>query len=904
MIAKSQAEHNSSGKTASMVLREALRMPSGARFFRCALQVNPFAYVKRHGVAHNFVNELEYNQAIVGALLANDVEIIAVTDHWEFDQASALSLASAAREAGLFVFAGYEAKSAEGVHILCLFDPEFEGRIASFRGECGVHDENHGVANKTVAELIACMQSHGGICVAPHVLREGGGFFTILKGQAAIRAWKSEHLMAAAIAGPVENAGKTRAILENNDVNYKRARPVAIINANDVSSPSDAADQNSACLIKMSKPSVEALRQAFLDPVSRIRLHTDATTSPDVELVAIAWQGGFLDEVRVHFNSGLNAIIGGRGAGKSTIVESVRYALGLLPLGDDARRSHDAVIKNVLKSGTKISVLARSHQPNERFYTIERTVPNPSVVRDDSGSVMPVTPADMVRGIEVFGQHEIAELARSKDKRTMLLARFTREGPRVASRRTKLVMELEKSRGRIAEKIRELSHVRERLASLPALEETLTRYQQSGLEARLSEKSKLVREERVIALVEERLAPIRQTQSEVAAACPIDSAFASDRSLADLPNASILAEIRPILDLLSSRVTTASNDIAFGIAAAETSIRELRGRWQEGRKRIDEAYEKILRELQKERIDGQEFISLRRSIEELRPLQERERLLLLDLEALNAERRALLVEWEDVKAEHYRDLSKAAATVSGRLQNRVRVSVINSGLLDPLEELLRSSIAGNLKAMLERFASSDRSVSEIASACREGTERLVERYGLSVASAERLVRGGPELTMKIEELDLPPTTGIELNTAAAGLPANWQSLDHVSAGQQATAVLLLLLLESDRNGPLIVDQPEDDLDNRFVSDGIVPIVRSEKTRRQFVLSTHNANIPVLGDAELIVGLSTTVRDGNLAGVVPRDHVGSIDAEPVRQLVEDVLEGGKAAFETRRLKYNF
>lgn len=398
--------------------------------------------------------------------------------------------------------------------------------------------------------------------------------------------------------------------------------------------------------------------------------------------------------------------------------------------------------------------------------------------------------------------------------------------------------------------------------------------------------------------------PIRQLQAEVAATSPIDTAFVSDKSLGGLPNARTLAQIGPIFEDLSSRITTAAKEIAAGIAAAEVSIRELRTRWQEGRKRIDEAYEKILRELQKERIDGQEFISLRRSIEELRPLQERERVLMSDLEALNAERRALLVEWEDVKADHFRGLSKAAATVTGRLQNRVRVSVTNAGSLEPLEELLRTSIGGNLKATLERFASSDRSVAEIAAVCREGTERLVERYGLSVPSAERLARSGPELAMKIEELDLPPTTGIELNTAAVGSAATWQNLDDVSAGQKATAVLLLLLLDSDRNGPLIVDQPEDDLDNRFVSDGIVPIIRTEKTHRQFLLTTHNANIPVLGDAELIVGLSTIVRDGNLTGVIPLDHAASIDAKPVRQLVEDVLEGGKAAFETRRLKYNF
>ena len=157
--------------------------------------------------------------------------------------------------------------------------------------------------------------------------------------------------------------------------------------------------------------------------------------------------------------------------------------------------------------------------------------------------------------------------------------------------------------------------------------------------------------------------------------------------------------------------------------------------------------------------------------------------------------------------------------------------------------------------------------------------------------------------MRIEELELSPTTAIQLNTATAGDPPVWQTLEELSTGQKATAVLLLLLLESD--APLIVDQPEDDLDNRFITDGVVPRMRDEKRRRQFIFSTHNANIPVLGDAELILGLSASGDADNRGNAVIRpEYVGSIDSQQVRELVEEILEGGKDAFETRRLKYGF
>ena len=81
--------------------------------------------------------------------------------------------------------------------------------------------------------------------------------------------------------------------------------------------------------------------------------------------------------------------------------------------------------------------------------------------------------------------------------------------------------------------------------------------------------------------------------------------------------------------------------------------------------------------------------------------------------------------------------------------------------------------------------------------------------------------------MEVEELELPPTTTIELNVGANESNPVWQTLDDLTTGQKATAVLLLLLLESD--APLVVDQPEEDLDNRFITEGIVPKMRQRET---------------------------------------------------------------------------
>ena len=398
------------------------------------------------------------------------------------------------------------------------------------------------------------------------------------------------------------------------------------------------------------------------------------------------------------------------------------------------------------------------------------------------------------------------------------------------------------------------------------------------------------------------LEPVRALHADLLEILALDAAFVSPKALEGLPNAAILAEIGKTLGTLSAKLKIVADQLAKVLAEADTSVAGTKAGWDEKRKVIEETYEKLLRELQKSKIDGAEFIRLRKMIEELRPLREKTEALKRDLATQEAQRRKLLSEWEDTKASEYREIEAAAKKVSRKLRDRVRVEVTMAGNRDPLEQLLRE-VGGNLSAALDRLRGLDQlSLPDFAQRCREGKEALMQRFGLPAGSAERIAQADLDLFMRIEELDLPATTKIELNTAPDGETPTWQTLEALSTGQKATAVLLLLLLESE--APLVVDQPEDDLDNRFITEGVVPIMRQEKRRRQFVFSTHNANIPVLGDAELILGLAASGegREGH-AKIAP-EHMGSIDSKPVRELVEEILEGGKDAFEMRRSKYGF
>lgn len=97
-----------------------------------------------------------------------------------------------------------------------------------------------------------------------------------------------------------------------------------------------------------------------------------------------------------------------------------------------------------------------------------------------------------------------------------------------------------------------------------------------------------------------------------------------------------------------------------------------------------------------------------------------------------------------------------------------------------------------------------------------------------------------------------------------------------------------------------MDQPEDNLDNAFIAERIVEELRAAKTERQFVFATHNANIPVFGDAEWIGVCSASENHAEM----PIGAQGSIDIPEIRNQVANILEGGKEAFMLRKEKYGF
>lgn len=879
-------------------LDAALAMPSGARWRRSALQVNPYAYHLVQGrAAPAASSEEEYDQQVSDALVAAGVVIVGITDHWRVRNSE--SLRQRLTTAGVTVFPGFEATSSEGVHVLVLFEPvctvgDVERRIS----ECGV-DARTGHSEPcmlTVVELLARVVSWGAVAIPAHVT-SGAGLLTNLQGQARVRAWTCPDLHAVALNGAVPES--VRKIVEDKDPQYRREHPLAVLRACDINGPGDVGKPYATSWLKLSSPTVTGLDTAFRASSTRVSTQ-DPAEHAGQRLTAIAWEGGFLDGVGLRLNDGLNVLIGGRGSGKSTVLESIRFALGLQPVTPRAQEQHAGVVSTVLGTAAKVTLLAECPSPTRRRLRIERTVGTaPRVFDADTGDALVAPPSEFLPGVEVYGQRELADVADDKARQTAVLERLLPPTPQDGI--GQLQRRLTDNREQLLAVAAESEQVDEQLGRLAVVEEKLTAYADTGAPAALAVQQANQREAGLLATAEQRVAEAAVGIEALRDAATVDVAFLSLAARQDLPHAGLLAEAVTALSALGSGLRQLTGQAEVLLSTAQTRLAEVRQRWTAATASDDVRLDEVLRALRVAGVDAGDYLPLLAQREQLHAAREAPRRLAERRAQLLDERRRVLDQLEEQVSERTRALDRAGRRAEKELR-LLRVAVRQELDVERLVGLAREQAGGRLdkidEALRGRADVSGRALSDLA---RRGSVVLAEQLGVPEAQARRLVDAGEELFLRMEEVAASPVPVIELDIAEEG-PAVWRPLEALSMGQKATALLLLLFVSGD--APLLVDQPEDDLDNRFVSEGIVPRLRDGKAHRQFLLSSHNANIPVLADADLIAALATE-RDGSrLQALLPAEHVGSLDDEPVRELVEELLEGGKAAFETRRYRYGF
>lgn len=228
---------------------------------------------------------------------------------------------------------------------------------------------------------------------------------------------------------------------------------------------------------------------------------------------------------------------------------------------------------------------------------------------------------------------------------------------------------------------------------------------------------------------------------------------------------------------------------------------------------------------------------------------------------------------------------------------RVYLRYDNDGLSDHFVGYVRAAMQGSYfhedgtKTLCTKLT--PKQLAELLEAKDRG--QLSLRGGIDERWAATLIDrlGSFKVIRELETMDKPPRPVIGVRPTGGG---NEISVTELSDGQKHTILLSIAML-AESSVPLVIDQPEDDLDNAYVFDTLVTTLRAAKERRQIILVTHNANIAVLGDSELLVPMRRSGQTGESY------DAGSIDAAPTKAAVQRVLEGGRLAFDRRREIYS-
>ncbi len=617
-------------------------------------------------------------------------------------------------------------------------------------------------------------------------------------------------------------------------------------------------------------------------------------------LKSISVRGGFLDGLEIDLSTGLNCLIGHRGAGKTTALEFIRHVLGAVPDKEQypgAQKRFESLVGDNLGDGR---VRLRIETRDGVEYFIDRTAAGAAIVTDAGGNPSEVSLAGVFKA-DVYSQNEVEGIADDPQSQLRLIDNFVSEDiRRVESLLRKVEGKLSTNAGKIAEVRKALDGVGDELSTLPGIRDKLTAMAgKSGQgPGSINHAHKLNsmrdREKRALESAEETLREQAGALDALLGQIEGGGMPSFEADMLSGPNGELLKMVVQEISDCGNGVDGFLKEGKKRIATAQAKAAELKIKLQTVHAEQELAFRELL--AKHNAAKGQEAERIR--LETLQnQLLEKKRIRddhMETLKGLQVERASLLGQLSALRDERYSHRKAVAAKITANLSPRIRVRVDQFGDSSPYRDLLQEALAGtgiNRHIVAQKIADS-LAPDELATAVTAGdTKTLAGRAGLNANQAANVVAAfsPPRMMFRLETIELADRPRIELLDGDT-----YKDSSSLSTGQKCTTVLPILLLDSDN--PLLIDQPEDNLDNGFIYDTVVDSIRKVKGRRQMVFVTHNPNIPVLGDAEKVFVLKS---NGSKA---VKTKEGSVDV--CRDDIVALLEGGEEAFMKRKERYRF
>jgi energy-coupling factor transporter ATP-binding protein EcfA2/histidinol phosphatase-like PHP family hydrolase len=870
---------------------------AGARFVRADLHV--------HLVADGDTSPIRPAADYIAAAIAENIEVLAITDH--NSAAFVRDAMTAAAGKPILVLPGIEVSSRDG-HLLAIFSPDrldaLEGFAAPTNLDLGRRlADGSRRSSRTMLHLMNEVEARHGFGIIAHCDRAPGIHADIKAGELA------ELISHAALAG-VEfvDVGNLLAWFADTDADPARAaawkarQTVAALRERGLARvlSSDAHDASLVGKDGLKRPltrlrigdrTYTSVRNALLfNPKSRVRIETSLPASYP-HLTSATFEGGFLDGVTIDLVQNLNCLIGGRGSGKSTALLAIRAALGAdLPVDidpdDPARMPDRTIVRFVDSVGT------------ERQATRDRGY----------------APAD-ADGYPV--ELKLADLSQGESGQVALDYR---------SQRTQILTYLD-SFCDLASQLDAEREVLERLGD-NAAEVQRTAFRASDYRAAEAERAKL--DANIKAAEHGQLEEIAKWARRLAGQAALIAQIRANlervesaRATAPLPRLDLLAietqadlDQNPIKDLrtpldeaitaLNLAMVGADRAHATSAKVATAKVTQVIDLWDLEYRRWEGRRSKVQKDLEAKGLSVQvgaiQAMGTRLGAltKQLAEMEERRKQHTAALKL----RQGLLKDLRECRRLIYVRRRATLRKVTARanesaLDLRVDVSYVHEGVRRPWREWLQARF-GFKADRLSRLARAIRSW-EFAEAVATGDVSPIAqikdtdgdgRQFFTSDDLDQIASLSWDERFEIETMRLEDFPRVDVTEGSVR-----RAFDHLSTGQQHS-VLLSLLLCADRSDPLIIDQPEDHLDAPYIANAVVRHLEAAKERRQVIIATHNANLTVLGDAELVVPLYSLNGRGKL-----RD-AGAIDHPDTLRHVCQLLEGGAGAYARRGQRYGF
>lgn len=926
-----------------------------AKFFKCDLHCHTCLDARWKGkkISKNYTKE-DFAKDFIVFCRKQKLDAIAITDHNFVDKPEDSVLESLYAEAKnleqdgykLTIFPGFELTTYEGktgIQLHCILSPhlststtsEVLASVCNLEANNRFEDGNPKAVDIKIASILEAIAEKGGVSYIP--LEGHKSLDKEARGKVLSKYWSNPLLHAVSATRQPSQLDEEKQKWLNNESKVKRNPCMACFVSSDgrrIDGVDDKQDKNIGdkyTFIKMEEPSVEGLRQAFLDRDSRVEFEESKISFNHMWIKKIKVKNTtFLKDIEVDLSRQANCLIGGRGTGKSTLIEYVRFALGRDQKEDFSHQEIQSKYQNLIlgtegKQGTlhggSLVELECYKENSDQPYIVQRSLASaPGLFIKQGDSLQPLH-ADVRTffPVRVLSQQQIHHIALREDYRISIIDEFLEDelqtlldeerelARKIREINTKL-SEYSSSARLISEKRARLETVKVQIKALKKIN-----WEDIAEKRRLYEAEKRAWQEvlRVYDEIESKLSDIEVQVPE------------SDHYLQDeMPNKNDLGKVFGDLKTFVSSQIKIIGRVKENIQNERGKVKKTYEEWEKKYLEVKTKFDQVKENLIEQGVDVEKYLSLEKekiaAEKELSDLEKEEK----EIDSLEKQKQELLADLvKNWRVQTDKRQNKCDQIVSGGGGTFLILNVTGFGYEEELKRklsaLLTGSYAGDehLGKLSDFLLSKDDDKYKIhlfTQAVRK--DRVKSRLDrgmeqLECAETSEQLKGSKLSDTiiknfisvldddKLSDLELYRTPDVlEIKIKTNPKDTKGKSIEDASDGEKSTAILALIL--SQGKTPLLIDQPEDDLDNSYVFDSIVPMIKHIKQSRQLVISTHNANIPVNGDAEKIIALQKKETENE--GMIRCE--GSIDNDKVKDAIVDIMEGGLTAFELRGMKY--